>query len=94
MFIPGDAYKERLEMLIAIQQKGDNRLLEQMKKPTVAYQKVTITGNEKFYLDSDISDFGLYVVYNPGEVAPMSAGIVKYFIPIDTVSDIISYDMN
>lgn len=93
MFIPGDAYKERLEMLIAIQQKGDNRLLEQMKKPTVAYQKVTITGNEKFYVDSDIEDFGFYIVYNPGEVAPMSAGIVKYFIPIDTVSDIISYDM-
>ena len=47
MFVPGSDYKARLEMLIAIQQKGDNRLLEQMKKPTVAYQKVIISGNEK-----------------------------------------------
>lgn len=51
-------------MLIAIQQKGDNRLLEQMKKPTVAYQKVIISGNEKFYLNSDLDNWGIYVVYN------------------------------
>lgn len=93
MFVPGSDYKARLEMLIAIQQKGDNRLLEQMEKPTVAYQRVVISGNEKFYLDSDISDFGIYVVYNPGEVAPMAAGIQKYYLPIDTISDIISYQL-
>ena len=77
MFVPGSDYKARLEMLIAIQQKGDNRLLEQMKKPTVAYQKVIVSGNEKFYLNSDLDNWGIYVVYNPGEVAPMAAGIQK-----------------
>lgn len=82
MFVPGSDYKARLEMLIAIQQKGDNRLLEQMKKPTVAYQKVIISGNEKFYLNSDLDNWGIYVVYNPGEVAPMAAGIQKYYLPI------------
>ena len=92
MFVPGSDYKARLEMLIAIQQKGDNRLLEQMKKPTVAYQKV-IYGNEKFYLNSDLDNWGIYVVYNPGEVAPMAAGIQKYYLPIDTISDIISYQL-
>ena len=93
MFVPGSDYKARLEMLIAIQQKGDNRLLEQMKKPTVAYQKVIISGNEKFYLNSDLDNWGIYVVYNPGEVAPMAAGIQKYYLPIDTISDIISYQL-
>ena len=82
-----------MEMLIAIQQKGDNRLLEQMKKPTVAYQKVIVSGNEKFYLNSDLDNWGIYVVYNPGEVAPMAAGIQKYYLPIDTISDIISYQL-
>ena len=91
MFVPGSDYKARLEMLIAIQQKGDNRLLEQMKKPTVAYQKVIVSGNEKFYLNLD--NWGIYVVYNPGEVAPMAAGIQKYYLPIDTISDIISYQL-
>ena len=93
MFVPGSDYKARLEMLIAIQQKGDNRLLEQMKKPTVAYQKVIVSGNEKFYLNSDLDNWGIYVVYNPGEVAPMAAGIQKYYLPIDTISDIISYQL-
>lgn len=93
MFVPGSDYKARLEMLIAIQQKGDNRLLEQMKKPTVAYQKVIISGNEKFYLNSDLDNWGIYVVYNPGEVVPMAAGIQKYYLPIDTISDIISYQL-
>lgn len=29
----------------------------------------------------------------PGEVAPMAAGIQKYYLPIDTISDIISYQL-
>lgn len=93
MFLLGSDYKNRLEMLIAIQQKGDNRLLEKMNKPTVVFQKVNISGDEKFYLNSDLHNLGIYVVYNPGEVAPMAAGIQKYYIPIDTISDIINYEV-
>ena len=44
-------------------------------------------------LNSDLDNWGIYVVYNPGEVAPMAAGIQKYYLPIDTISDIISYQL-
>lgn len=80
-------------MLIAIQQKGDNRLLEQRKNQPLLIKKFIISGNEKFYLNSDLDNWGIYVVYNPGEVAPMAAGIQKYYLPIDTISDIISYQL-
>lgn len=40
MFVPGSDYKARLEMLIAIQQKGDNRLLEQMKNQPLLIKKL------------------------------------------------------
>lgn len=93
MFVPGSDYKARLEMLIAIQQKGDNRLRERMGDTAVDYKKVAINGDEKFYLNSDLHDWGVYVVYNPGEVAPMAAGVQKFYIPIDTISDIINYDL-
>ena len=80
-------------MLIAIQQKGDKRLLETMGHQVFDTKKVVINGDEKFYLNSDLHDWGIYVVYNPGEVAPMAAGIQKFYIPIDTISDIINYDL-
>ncbi len=93
MFVSGSGYKERLEMLIAIQQKGDNRLREVMGHQAFDTKKVVINGDEKFYLKSDLQDWGIYVVYNPGEIAPMAAGIQKFYIPIDTISDIINYDL-
>lgn len=89
MFVAGSDYKARIEMLIAIQQKGTNRLYKQMNKSEVDYKKVAITGNEKFYFDSSLDNAGVYVVYNPGEVAPMSAGIQKFVCPLDAISDII-----
>lgn len=93
MFVPGSDYKARLEMLIAIQQKGDNRLRERMGDAAIDCKKIAINGDEKFYLNSDINDFGVYVVYNPGEAAPMAAGVQTFYIPIDTISDIINYDL-
>ncbi|MFQ9935992.1 MAG: RsiV family protein [Phascolarctobacterium faecium] len=63
------------------------------EKTNRCLSKVIISGNEKFYLNSDLDNWGIYVVYNPGEVAPMAAGIQKYYLPIDTISDIISYQL-
>ena len=93
MFVPGSDYKGRLEQLIAIQQKGGNRLAEKMGNATFDYEKVTITGNEKFYVDSNPKGWGLHILYNQGEVGPMAAGVQNYFIPIDTISDIIDWDI-
>lgn len=92
MFLAGSDYKGRLEMLMTIQQKGDNRLREMIGQPAVEYQKIAITGNEKFYFNADINNAGLCVIYNPGEVAPMAAGIQNFYIPIDTISDILEYN--
>lgn len=93
LFVPGSDYKARLEQLIAIQQVGGNRLAEKMGKATYDYEKVTITGNEKFYVDSNPKTWGLHIIYDQGEVGPMAAGVQNYYIPVDTISDIINWDV-
>lgn len=91
MFLPGSDYKERLAWVIDKQQKGDARLKVNMGKPAVVYNKLAITGNEKFCLDSrEIHGLGLIIFYNPGEIAPVSEGVVEYSIPIDTIFDIMA----
>ena len=91
MFLPGSDYKERLAWVIDKQQKGDARLKVNMGKPAVVYNKLAITGNEKFCLDSrEIHGLGLIIFYNPVEIAPVSEGVVEYSIPIDTIFDIMA----
>lgn len=91
MFLPGSDYKERLAWVIDKQQKGDARLKVNMGKPAVVYNKLAITGNEKFCLDSrEIHGLGLIIFYNLGEIAPVSEGVVEYSIPIDTIFDIMA----
>lgn len=93
MFEAGTNYKPRLDKLINIQQIGSKRLAEKMGKPSYDFDNIIINGNEKFYVDSDLKGWGLHILYNQGEVGPMAAGVQNYFIPIDTISDIIDWDI-
>lgn len=93
LFTKGSDWKTRLEYLIGIQQKGSNRILKHIGQATVDYQTVHITGTEQFCLDTSLEHYGLTVFFNPGEIAPISAGVQSFFLPLDTISDIINYDL-
>ncbi len=92
MFAAGADYKTRLNMLIDIQNKGTERIIDIMHdragSDAKAYAKKpsNITGKEKFYV-TDKAD--IVIVYAPGEIAPISEGIQTYTIAVDTIADII-----
>lgn len=89
-FVPGSDYKERLEWVIDKAQKSANRLKVDMGMSAVDFKKIKITGEEKFCYDTrDIRGWSLIIFYNPGEVAPVSEGIVSYSIPIGVIFDIL-----
>lgn len=89
----GSDWRSRLEYMISIQQKGTNRLLAHTGQAEIAYQPRAIEGNEQFYLDASVEHQGLTIVYNPGEVAPMSAGVQEFFIPVTMLGDILNYEL-
>lgn len=86
LFMPGSDYKSRLNMLIDIQEKGDKRIYEKVSGKTLAEKKpANITGKEKFYLTKDAS---LVIVYNKGEIAPVTEGTQVYSISVNDYADI------
>ena len=85
------SYKERLEWIIDKHQKSANALKKTMGQPEVEYFKHEIEGDEDFvYQTKDLSKIGLTLIYEPGEIAPMSEGVVTYDIPLDDIFDIMS----
>lgn len=93
LFTDGSDWQSRLEYMIAIQQKGKNRLLAHTGQAEIAYQPRAVRGNEHFYIDSSTDHHGLTIVYNPGEIAPMSAGVQEFFFPVTMLGDILNYDL-
>ena len=88
VFTPGSDYKERLEWVIDKEKKSQNKLLSVLGKATIEYKELAITGQEKFCLVASKDEAGIKIYYNPGEIAPMSAGVIEFFIPIDLILDI------
>lgn len=85
------SYKKRLEWIIDKQQRSANALKKTMGKPEVKYFKQEIDGDEDFiYQTRDLSKLGLTLIYEPGEIAPMSEGVVTYDIPLDDIFDLMS----
>lgn len=90
LFIANSDYKERLEWIIDKQQKSVNRMCADLGRPTVDYKKVKITGKELFCYDTkNLANWSLIIYYNPGEIAPISAGLVQYRIPMELILDIV-----
>lgn len=88
MFDPKSEYKERLKWIIDSHQKTANRFKKEMGMAPVDFKKVKITGDEMFcYNTVDVYEWGLVIFFNPGEVAPVSEGIIEYCIPMDLIMD-------
>lgn len=88
MFDAKSEYKERLEWIIDSHQKSMNRFKKEMGMAPIDFKKVKITGDEMFcYNTEDLAGWGLVIFFNPGEVAPLSEGIVEYCIPMDLIMD-------
>jgi hypothetical protein len=86
-FATGANYKARLMTLIGIQSKAKARILSNVTgKKVPVYAPKSITGNENFYIDG--KNAAVVVFYNPGEIAPISEGVVNYSFGIDTIGDI------
>lgn len=86
-FEDGTDYKGRLMTLIGIQSRAVARIHGNIiGKKAPVYAPKAITGTEKFYIDG--KDAELVVFYNPGEIAPISEGVVKFAFGVDTIGDI------
>ena len=95
MFTKGSDYKGRLLGIMKIQAKGEQRLVNAVEKaaklntqPEGYYVPKTITGNEKFYTNSKVGS--ITVFYDPGEIAPISAGTRSFEFSLSDIADIIS----
>jgi hypothetical protein len=94
MFTPGVDYQSRLMTLMKIQAKGEQRIVNEVEKaanlktqPEGYYVPKTITGNEKFYTNSKVGS--ITVFYDPGEIAPISAGTRSFEFSLADIADII-----
>ncbi len=87
LFDPAADYKTRLTTLIGWQQTGVARLKQHMTGRAGAVVKpVQVTGNELFYVDKERN---LGLVFNPGEIAPVSEGVILYDLSLNDFADLI-----
>jgi hypothetical protein len=87
LFATDADYQSRLTTLIGWQQAGVARLKAHVTGHTpTPVQAVTVTGAEKFYVDKERN---LGIFYNPGEIAPMSEGVVLYDLSLNDFADLI-----
>ena len=87
LFVPDGNYQNRLSTLISWQQAGLTRLKAYRTGRTPApVRAVSVTGTEQFFVDKERN---LGIFYNPGEIAPMSEGVVLYNLSLNDFVDLI-----
>ena len=87
LFVPDGNYQNRLSTLISWQQAGLTRLKAYRTGRTPApVRAVSVTGTEQFFVDKERN---LGIFYNPGEIAPMSEGVVLYNLSLNDFADLI-----
>lgn len=84
MFKANSNYIPRLNKIIAKQVNS------KYDKKTFFDKKVTLKGTEKFYVTENAD---LVIVYPQYAVAPYSAGIIEFTIPVSEVSDIFNFKL-
>ncbi len=95
VFMPGSDYKARLLGLMKIYAKSVQRITNESAKAAGLkveegyYVPKAITGNEKYYMDGS----RLTIIYNPGEIAPITEGKREFKFATGTIGDILNFNL-